>query len=120
MKTAALALGLTGLFAAFGCGSDAEGGDLPEVDCSAQVVTFAQVDAFDKCVRCHSSKLEGSARNGAAVAVNFDSYEAAKASAEEAAHEVHEGAMPPSGSGVMLTENETQQLYRWALCGARP
>lgn len=35
---------------------------------------------------------------------------------EDAASEVNEGEMPPSGSGITLSESEKQDLYKWALC----
>jgi uncharacterized membrane protein len=48
--------------------------------------------------------------------VNFDTEAAANMHAQAAATEVNEGAMPPSGSGVTLTADEKQALYKWAEC----
>ena len=107
-------LALVGVSQLWACGSDEE--SLPEVDCSGTIPAYADVDAFKKCTTCHSSKLEGKARNEAPEDVNFDTESAAKAHAEEAAHEVYEGAMPPAGSGLTLTESEKTDLYKWALC----
>ena len=96
------------------CGDDEE--ELPDVDCDGTVPAYADVDAFKKCTTCHSSKLSGAARNDAPKDVNFDTESAAKAHAEEAAHEVYEGEMPPEDSGLTLTESEKTDLYKWALC----
>lgn len=120
MKKAALVLGVTGMLCALGCGTDDADAGLPEVDCSTQAVGYGEVAAFQKCVTCHSSNLQGAARKGAEGAVNFDTYEAAKPIAQEAAHKVQDGEMPPPASGVTLTDGEKEQLYRWALCGAMP
>ena len=108
----ALSLG-TGLA---GCKSDDEEGELPDVDCSGTLPTYAQVTAFTKCSVCHSSAFMGAARQEAPADVNFDTEAGALAHAMKAAEEVNEGAMPPAGSGVTLTEMEKQDLYRWTLC----
>lgn len=101
----ALALGT------FACGSD-----LPDVDCSGDVPKFADVTALTKCSTCHSSKVSGSARQGATANINFDTESAARAQAEDAASEVNGGDMPPSGSGITLSADEKDALYKWALC----
>lgn len=107
------ALGL----AAFGCGDDDdEDEDLPEVECSDGKPEYADVEAFETCTNCHSSKVEGDDRNGAPTDVNFDTESAAEKHAEKAAEEVYEGAMPPRDSGFKLTSAEKQTLYEWALC----
>lgn len=92
------------------------GSDTPDVDCSGTVPQYADVTALTKCSTCHSSKVSGNARQGAPAAVNFDTESAAKANAEDAASEVNGGDMPPRNSGVTLSEDEKQALYKWALC----
>jgi hypothetical protein len=93
--------------------------ELPEVDCDADPIpTYEEVAAFEKCTTCHSSELTGTERNGAPADDNWDDYEEAAEHAEEIAHEVFEGEMPPADSGMTLTAAEEQDLYLWALCGA--
>ena len=102
------------------CGSeDEEEEELPEVDCTATTIpTFDQVTAFSQvCTNCHSSTLTGDARNDAPEDINFDDYASAQAHAEKAAEEVFEGAMPPATANEMLTADQEQDLYLWALCG---
>lgn len=94
-----------------GCGND-----LPDVQCTGDTPAYSDVSALEKCATCHSSKLSGSARRGAPGNINFDTEAAAKSQAEDAASEVNGGDMPPSGSGVTLTADEKQALYKWALC----
>lgn len=106
-------------FAMSACGSDDEEEDyLPEVDCEQTIPTYSQVTAFgDVCAECHSSMRTGEDRSDAPVDIDFDTYAGATAHAELAAHEVFEGAMPPSDSGLTLTEDQKNALYLWALCG---
>lgn len=93
--------------------------ELPDVDCDGEEIpTFAEVEAFEKCTTCHSSELSGTDRGGAPADDNWDEYEEAMEHAEEIAHEVFEGEMPPEDSGITLTAAEEDQLYLWALCGA--
>ena len=92
------------------------GKSLPDVDCSGTVPAFEDVVALEKCSTCHSSKLSGSARRSAPSNINFDTKAAADAKAEDAASEVYGGDMPPSGSGITLSADEKQALYKWALC----
>jgi uncharacterized membrane protein len=102
---------------AVGCGSDDDDDhEEGEVSCTGTIPTYAQVDAFEKCTMCHSSALTGSARNSAPVTANFDTEASAEAHADEIAHEVSLGAMPPPGSGIALTQAEKEELYKWALC----
>ena len=102
-----------------GCGGDDEEEELPDVDCGEGTIpTYAEVTAFDTCTLCHSSQLTGEDRSEAPTSINFDTYEAAKKYAEDAAAEVHEGAMPPADSAApALTAEEKDMLYKWALCG---
>lgn len=74
------------------------------------------------CVRCHSSSLAGSARNGAPSDHNFDSLAAIVATDGAHIDEVAgaSGAhvnqvMPPSGPFPTLEER--QQLAEWIACG---
>lgn len=91
--------------------------ELPDVDCDQDVPAFDDVAAFAVCTKCHSSELTGDDRMDAEEDVNFDSYDDAKEEAEEAAHEVFEGDMPPKDSNLSLTAAEKEELYLWALCG---
>jgi uncharacterized membrane protein len=99
------------------------GPDLPEVDCTAPVPTYAEVTIFTngKCNLCHASTVTGANRMNAPSDVNYDTYAAAQARAEDAVAEVFAGEMPPAGfEAIAPTEAEKQVLYRWGLCGAPP
>lgn len=100
----------------FVCALGACGDSLPDVDCSGTVPKFSEVTALEKCSTCHSSEVSGSARRGAPSSVNYNTESAANAKAEDAASEVYGGDMPPSNSGISLSEDEKQALYKWALC----
>jgi uncharacterized membrane protein len=100
------------LFEAAAC----SGEDLPKVDCTGEIPSYDQVTALTKCAECHSSTLSGNARRNAPGNVNYDTESAAKDSATKAAREVNGGSMPPDNSGISLTDDEKQQLYKWALC----
>ena len=102
------------LFAA--CGGNSEDETLPDVDCTGTVPAFEDVTALTKCAMCHSSKLSGASRKSAPADINFDTKAAADAHAEKAASEVNGGSMPPAGSGITLSNDEKQALYKWALC----
>lgn len=94
---------------------------MAQVDCATgPVPTYNEVAIFTKCAACHSSQLMGPARREAPPDINFDSFDGADAHATKAATEAYEGAMPPAGSGITVTEEEKQQLYRWSLCGSMP
>lgn len=61
------------------------------------------------CLKCHSSSLSGSNRNGAPPDVNFDTYEAAKAKAGRAVERaVYLKTMPPTNSGLPKLDSEQQ------------
>ncbi len=98
---------------ACGGGNEESAEELPDVDCSGTIPTFSQVTAFVTCVNCHTSTAID--REDAPEGIDFDTYAAAKAHAEDAAAEVFEGAMPPSP--YELNASEKQNLYLWALCG---
>src|ERR1700759_1739037 len=89
--------------------------DLPTVVCSADagaIPTYSEVNALKTCTTCHSSKLTGSARNDAPSDVNFDTYDAAKANAQQAASEVNTGDMPPPDSKLTISTADKDSLYR--------
>ncbi len=115
-----------------GCGSSGDGGDeetsdVPKIDCTAAMATgiptYSQLTFLhDVCVNCHdSTKTTSEARQAANPDVNYDTYEAAKASATKGVSEVYEGgtgAMPPEGSQIRhLTDPERVQFNTWAQCG---
>ncbi len=92
-----------------------ETGELPEVDCAASnVPAFGELAAISSCTSCHSSELSGGDRAGAPVGVDYDTYENAKANAEQGAVEVNAGRMP---IGSSLGESDKEDFYLWALCG---
>lgn len=87
------------------------------VDCAKdKAATFASLTGFDKCTTCHSSTLTGAGRSDAPVGIDFDTYELAKANANEAVSELDEGAMPPAGS-PQPTDAEAKAIVVWATCG---
>ncbi len=49
------------------------------------------------CLPCHSTAKSGAQRNGAPIAVNFDTYELAVANIERAGVRIQAGTMPPAG-----------------------
>jgi uncharacterized membrane protein len=113
LRVSLFCLGLAALAPA--CG-DSE--SKPEVDCqSGPIPTYSEVAVLTtNCANCHSTGKTGAARENAPVAVNFDTYDAAKKSAEQAVIEVYGGSMPPAGKAAP-TEAQKQALYKWALCG---
>src|SRR5262245_18751481 len=99
-------------------GDDGDTATLPTVDCAPPVPTFAEVSAFrSNCINCHSIQLPPDDRGGAPAGLDYDVYASAAAAAEETAHTVFIGTMPPSG-GLFPADKEV--LYRWSLCGAPP
>lgn len=114
LRTLVFALALAPLSLA-ACGDDAE----PQVDCNAKAVPkYSEMQSvWAKCTLCHSSTLtDPAARMAAPTQYNYDTYEAAKAAADIAVDEVQEGAMPRPPADK-LTDDEKDQLYRWAACG---
>ena len=85
-------------------------------DCVGDVPQYEDVVAFDKCVTCHDSMKGAGQRKSAPTAVNFDTKAAAESHAMQAVNMVRAGVMPPSPSGLTLSEAEKQQLYLWAMC----
>jgi uncharacterized membrane protein len=91
----------------------------PEVDCAEKAVPkYSEMQSiWDKCTICHSSTItDPAARMAAPIGFNYDTYDAAKATAMQAANEVEEGEMPRPPAPAM-TADEKDQLYRWAACG---
>jgi len=117
LRTLSLALLLSApLLPACDSGDGDEGGEGPNVDCnSVTPPKYSEITAWDKCVTCHSSTLTGAARANAPAAINYDTYDGAKANAAKAIDEVYEGAMPPAGSPP-LSDAEKTQIYNWASC----
>lgn len=114
-----LALALASSLSALACGGSEEA-KAPEIDCAkaGTVPTYSSLKTTSlvKCLICHDSTKSGPARVDAPLDVNYDMYEMAKAKAKQGAAELNEGAMPPTGYG-MLTDAEKQAFYTWALCG---
>ncbi len=71
------------------------------------------------CLFCHSSTLSGSDRNGAPSSINFDSFEGASASAEQAIEAaVEQMTMPPSSSNAQLLNDEQKTaMLAWKEAG---
>lgn len=87
----------------------------PVVDCdTVQVPAYEDVSIWPECTNCHATDLEGAYRQGAPQGVNYDTYEAARGMAEDAAIEVNIGNMPFTGT---VTEEQKEELYAWAMCG---
>lgn len=97
------------------CGGEDEGG--ADADCDGPVPTFDEVTALQACTVCHATLLTGPDRNSAPSSINFDTYDAARSSARAAANAVNSGQMPPSSSGITLSEQEVDDLNTWAACG---
>lgn len=92
------------------------GDDLPAVDCTTPAVPkYSELAIINACTTCHDSQKSGAARLEAPTDINYDTYEAAKAGAEEGVSEVFGGTMPPGGGE--LSEELKTQFYRWGLCG---
>jgi uncharacterized membrane protein len=87
-------------------------------DCDApDAPRYADLEIFDTCTMCHASTLEGDARNGALLSVDFDTPAAAMMSAARGLERVEAGAMPPPSSGLEVTQAEIDALERWVVCG---
>jgi uncharacterized membrane protein len=85
------------------------------IDCSAATIpSFTKVTAFAQCTSCHSSTLSASARQGAPVGVDFDTYAAAVNNIDSGLREIEDGRMPPSNT---LSTDELTQIETWASCG---
>lgn len=97
-------------------GSASTGGGSSSTDPCSSAPGYATMTVFDKCTGCHSSTLSRFQRLGAPSYVNFDTYDAAVASASRAVSQVQSGRMPPRGTAP-LTADEKNELFTWVDCG---
>jgi uncharacterized membrane protein len=120
-----LALGL--ILPLGGCESGAEEEGTPSGAVCATDSTLTW-DNFGKgfmdsyCIRCHSTKLTGSARQGAPNDHNFDSVELLR---DEIDHTDEQAAAGPDSVNTAMpigaptpTEAERRMLGEWLACGA--
>ena len=92
-----------------GCGSDL--GECPSGSETQQAAGKALVEA--QCVRCHSSKLTGSARQDAPADLNFDVEATVKDDADDMYSETESGSMPPDAK---LTSDEIESIRIYLAC----
>lgn len=104
------------LVAGFGCNGGAAGPDASPL-CRGTVPTYSQLDILNVCTMCHSSNLSGDARHGALPGINFNTYQQAVAAAPQAVTDLMTNFMPPSTSGLKVTDSQKQAFYAWAMCG---
>jgi mono/diheme cytochrome c family protein len=109
-----------------GCSSDeADGGATGSVCPPSSTLTY---DSFGEafmaryCVRCHSSPLTGSARNGAPSDHDFDTLEGLHATEPE--HIDEQAAAGPDNVNTAMppgdprpSEAERRELGEWVACG---
>jgi hypothetical protein len=83
--------------------------------------TFASDFFAHYCVRCHSSKLEGTGRHGAPASLNYDTFEGVQAvsidridSMAAAGPAQYNAFMPPAEPRPSRAERE--QLGQWLAC----
>jgi uncharacterized membrane protein len=91
---------------AVGDGDGSQSGDVVPVTYTGQIKALLD----SSCIGCHASTLQGAARNGAPLGVNFDSYAAAHQSASRANARIQAGTMPKSGP---LTAQEKALFLAW-------
>ncbi|RJO74289.1 MAG: hypothetical protein C4523_01180 [Myxococcales bacterium] len=96
-----------------GCGDKLDpapaGGDIDTSNGSTYCYPVKQI-LENYCTRCHASALTGGSRNNAPTNVNFDTYEAAAASAERANGRIQDGTMPPGGG---VSQEEKDAFQQW-------
>lgn len=83
---------------------------VPTIDCGAVTVkTYTELatSVMPYCTQCH-----GPTR--AEEGYRYDTYEHAKAGAEEGAISIANGSMPDSGT---MPEDARQEFYAWTQCG---
>lgn len=108
-------LALCALLLPLGCQPAGPPEQPPEVDCDeVSVPAYEDLGIWNSCTGCHASDLTGPYRRGAPEGVDFDTYDAAVALAEDAAIEVNIGNMPFTGT---VSEDDKEDFYAWALCG---
>ena len=112
----ALTLGLGVVAAGVACSPGPEPDEtVPVVDCAAvEIPSYSALEILPSCTNCHATTLTGANRQGAPPEFDYDTYEVAAYTAMPAAIEVHAGAMPFTG---VVTEEEKEDFYAWALCG---
>ena len=73
----------------------------------------------EKCIQCHSAALEGTARNGAPVDLDFDTYESTEPYLAQFADAISSGREPPMGLDppLITTAEERDLVSRWRTCG---
>lgn len=120
-------LGLLTTLAVCSCADSTHGGGEPtgETCPTGSTLTygnFGKEFMSNYCIRCHSSSLSGSARQGAPSDHNFDTLEGIRDTNVEHIDEVAAASanqvntmMPPSGPRPSLEER--QQLGEWLACG---
>jgi uncharacterized membrane protein len=104
------------LFFALSCGTGDDpatdgnsGASAPPADPTWENYIQAFFDGY--CVRCHSSDLTGSARQGAPAGIDYNTYELAVQNAAGAKTEVSSAGMPPSDP--LPTDAERNALVKW-------
>lgn len=84
---------------------------------AAPIPRYADVRAIhDSCVACHSTIVTCVERSYAPHSINYDTYAAAIARAENGTEEILEGKMPPEGFDPLIPK-EIDEYLRWATCG---
>jgi uncharacterized membrane protein len=98
----------------FGCADP-----LPDAlgDCADGTdLTWSEVEPLfaEHCTSCHSSQLDGAAREGAPSALNYDTPEAAMSQAFSAWIQIRRGSMPVAGP---MPDEDAVVLWEWFSCG---
>jgi mono/diheme cytochrome c family protein len=100
----------------FGCDGDkndpvfVSDADVGMVNFIADVQPIVQTN----CLGCHSFSISGGDRNGAPVAINFDTYENVVSNADRANARIQSGTMPPGGG---IPETDRAILSEWVISG---
>lgn len=73
----------------------------------------------EQCLMCHSQDLQGAARNGAPMGVNFNTYELLEPNIAAAADNITSGRMPPMDApNTMPVPAEARRAVdAWRRCG---
>ena len=90
-----------------------ENGDVGDASLTTDPVTYTEhiKPILDRrCTGCHSSALGGVDRRGAPLGVDYDTYQAAKVSADDAEKRIQAGVMPP---GQPLPSDEKVLFEEW-------
>jgi uncharacterized membrane protein len=78
--------------------------------------TFGEPYVADWCRGCHSADLSPAMRQGAPVAVNFDTLDDVRAQLQMVEYVTSNELMPPAGGP---TDDERALMMQWLTCGAR-